>query len=138
MTRNQELKVIELRAKGISYSKIAQEVGVAKQTAIDYCKAREEEIATLHATELEGLYESFRITKEERIKGTASILGKIRDELEGRPLADLPTDKLIDLYLKTTAALKEEIVEPRFQTSREQERGREDREFLARISGNQS
>lgn len=123
-------RILELRASGLSYAKISEETGVAKQTAINVCKAQEEEIATLEALNIEELYERHRITKRERIAAHASLLTRIRTELESRDLTDVPTDKLIDLYLKTSSSLSGEMIEPTFQTSEEQERDRQERSLI--------
>lgn len=127
-------RILELRARGLSYAKISEEVGVAKQSAVDICKAQEEAIATLHALELEELYETHRITKEERIKAHASLLSRLRAEIAQRDLTDVPTDKLIDLSLKVSSSLKEEIVEPTFQSSEEQERDRQERQIINQLT----
>lgn len=127
-------RILELRATGLSYAKISEEVGVAKQTAINVCKAQEEEIATLEALNMEELYEQHRITKRERIAAHASLLARIRTEIEGRDFTDVSTDKLIDLYLKTSASLSGEMVEPTFQTSEEQERDRQERRLINDLS----
>lgn len=131
---DKQRRILDLRARGISYSKIAAEVGVAKQTAIDLCKAQEEAVATLRAIYLEELYEQHRITKEERIAAHASLLERIRTAIQNRDLSDVPTEKLIDLELKLSAALNDEIVEPNFQTSEEQERDRKERRIINEIS----
>lgn len=127
-------EIIKLRAKGLSFAKISNETGVAKQTAVDVCKKSEEQIATLKALYLEELYETEQVSKEERIKAHASLLRKIRSEIDERDLSDVATDKLIDLYLKATSTLKEDVIEPRFQSSDEQERDRKDRERLNRLT----
>jgi predicted DNA-binding protein YlxM (UPF0122 family) len=126
--------ILEFRAKGYSFAKIAREADVAKQTAIDVCKENEEVVATLKALDLEELYESHAITSKERITAHANLLSRIREEIETRNLTDIPTDKLIDLYLKTFSALKEEVITPNFQTSKEQERDKREREYLNRLS----
>lgn len=127
---DKQRRILELRARGYSYAKIATEVGVAKQTAIDYCKAQEEKVATLQALELEELYEQHGITKRERIAAHASLLSRIRTEIESRDFTDVSTEKLIDLYLKASSALSDEVVEPNFQTSEEQERDRQERRMI--------
>lgn len=127
-------QILTLRAKGKSYASIATEVGIAKQTAIDYCKENEETIATLKALELETLYESHHINKEARIEALSTLKDKLRQEIDRRDLADIPTDKLITLYLNTTAAIKDEAIEPNFQSSKEQERDRQERETLDRLT----
>ena len=132
--RDTENKIIELRARGKSYSTIASELKIGKQTALDVCKKYKEQIATLQALELEQLYEEQRITSQERITAIASLMQRVREEIDRRDLTQVPTEKLIDLYLKQASTLKEEIIEPNFQSSEEQARDRQEREYLDRLT----
>ena len=132
--RDTENRIIELRARGKSYSTIASELKIGKQTALDVCKKYKEQIATLQALELEQLYEEQRITSTERITAIASLMQRVREEIDSRDLSQVPTEKLIDLYLKQASALKEEIIEPNFQSSEEQARDRQEREYLDRLT----
>lgn len=128
-----KLKIVELRAGGKSMAKIAEEVGVAKQTVVDVCNDMREEIASLHAMQLEALYEEQKISTEERIRALSSVMGKIRQELESRSLVDVPTEKLVELFLKTSSTLEGSIVEPRFQSTEEQKADKEAREALNKL-----
>lgn len=132
--RDTENRIIELRARGKSYSTIASELKIGKQTALDVCKKYKEQIATLQALELEQLYEEQRITSQERITAIASLMQRVREEIDRRDLTQVPTEKLIDLYLKQVSTLKEEIIEPNFQSSEEQARDRQEREYLDRLT----
>jgi len=127
-------RFIELRAKGWSFDKIAQELGKAKQTLIDWSKELEEEIANLKALELEALYEKHYLLKETRLKMFGEVLSKIRGEALSRDLSDVPTDKLLELLLKYDNQLEAEIVEPRFKTSKEIKEDREDKELLEELT----
>lgn len=122
--------IIACRAAGHSYATIAKEMGVAKQTAVDICKENEEAVATLRALELEELYEQQHVTTTERIKAHVEVLNAICKELKKRSFISVPTEKLVDLYLKTQAAIKDEIIPPHFQTEREQERDRQERGII--------
>jgi hypothetical protein len=51
------------------------------------------------------------------------MLTKIKEEVERRDLSDVPTDKLLDLFLKYNSQVKEEIVEPIYKSSQEINRG---------------
>ena len=132
--RDTENRIIELRARGKSYSTIASELKIGKQTALDVCKKYKEQIATLQALELEQLYEEQRITSQERITAIASLMQRVREEIDRRDLTQVPTEKLIDLYLKQSSALREEIIEPNFQSTEEQNRDRKEREYLDRLT----
>jgi hypothetical protein len=131
-------RFIELRAKGWSFDKIAKETGKAKQTLIDWSKELQDEIANLKALELEALYEKHYLLKENRIETFGVLLIKLKDEVMSRDLSDVPTDKLLDLFLKYNNQIKEEIVEPIYKSSQELIEERQDRELLEELTTLQS
>lgn len=124
---------IQLRAKGYSFDKIAKELVVAKQTLIDWSKELQAEIANLKAMELEELYHTYYLLKEARLSSFGSILTRLKDEVEKRDLSDMPTDKLLELYLKYHSQVKDELIEPSFKTSQEIEEERQDKQLLERL-----
>ena len=112
-------KFIELRAKGLSFDKIVGILGKSKQTLIDWSKELEEEIGNLKAVEIEALYEKFFLLKQNRIQAYGELLQRLREEFKTRDLKTIPTDRLLDLMGKYQTLFKEELVEPRFQTTLE-------------------
>jgi len=131
-------RFITLRAQGWSFDKIAKELGKAKQTLIDWSKELQDEIANLKALELEALYESYYLMRENRLQTFGEMLTKIKTEVESRDLSDVPTDKLLDLFLKYNSQVKEEIVEPIYKSSKEITEERQDRELLEELTTLQS
>ena len=129
---------IELRAKGWSFDKISKELGKAKQTLIDWSKELQDEIANRKALELEALYETYYLQRENRLQGFGAMLSKIKEEVERRDLSDLPTDKLLDLFLKYNSQVKEELIEPAYKSSQEIKEERQDRELLEELTTIQS
>jgi hypothetical protein len=127
-------RFIELRAKGYSFDKIAKELGKAKQTLIDWSKEYQEEIANLKALELESLYEKHYLLKENRLQTFGEILSRLQDELKGRKLSDIPTEKLLELLLKYNSLINEEYIEPVFKSSEELEDEVRDRELLDELT----
>jgi IS30 family transposase len=127
-------RFIELRAKGWSFDKIAKELGKAKQTLIDWSKELQDEIANRKALELEALYESYYLLKENRLQTFGVMLSKIKKEIESRDFSDVPTEKLLELLLKYNSLVKEEIIEPNFKSSEEMREERQDRELLEKLS----
>lgn len=115
--KDQEIKLrfIDLRAQGMSYDKIARELEVSKQTLIKWSKECETKIANLKAIEMESLQERYNLTKSKRIEFLGIKLAAVQTELENRDLKDVPTDKLFDLFLKYTNAVKKEEVSTVFQ-----------------------
>ena len=102
---------VQLRAKGLSYAKIARRLGIAKSTLANWNAELEAEIASARAVELEALQEQFFALKQGRIRLLGEQLLRLRAELAGRDLADVPADKLMELLLKYHTSLKEEFVE---------------------------
>ena len=127
-------RFIELRAKGYSFDKIAKELGKAKQTLLDWSRDLDQEIAQAKALELDSLYESYGLYKEARLKTLGEILSKLKKELDNRDLTDLPTDRLLDLFLKYEGVVKESLIEPVFKSSREIEEEKEDRLLLEELT----
>jgi len=101
---------VELRAKGLSYDKIAVELKVSRQTLITWSKELTTEIGNLRAIETDALYEKCFVGARERISLLAGQLEKVRDELMKRDLSTVPTEKLLDAMLKYSSALRDEYV----------------------------
>lgn len=130
-----KLSIVELRAQGYSIKKIADKLGVSKQTVVDTIKEMKDEVASLQAVQLDALYEAEKITTEARIKNLSTLLKKIKKEVDSRDFSDVPTDKLVDLYIKTASTLEALMVEPDFKSSEEMQEDKEMKEALARLVG---
>jgi len=131
---NTKNKFIELRAQGWSFDKIAKELGKAKQTLIDWSKDLQSEIANRKALELEALYEKYYLLKEAKIKKYGNILSKITDELENRDYKNVPTGRLLELYLLYFERLTQEVVEPTFKSSQDIKEEEEDRILIEALT----
>jgi len=118
-TNEKKEKFIQLRAKGYSFDKIAKKLQMSKQTLIDWNKELEEEISNFKAMELELLYEKYYLTREQRLQTFGQMLSRIKDEIDIRNISEIPTDKLLELFLKYNDKVKEELIEPKFQDSNE-------------------
>lgn len=117
-TVKEKQKFVELRARGYSYDKIAKELGKAKQTLIDWGAELRYEIANLKAVELEELYTKYFMLKENRLQTFGELLAKIKQEAVKRDLSDLPTEKLLELLLKYSGRINEEMTEPQYRSTR--------------------
>lgn len=127
-------RFIQLRAQGWSFDKIAKELGKAKQTLIDWSKELEDEVKQRKALELEALYETYYLQRESRLQMFGAMLTKIKTEMEKRTLEDVPTDKLLELFLKYNSQIKEELIELNFKSSKEIEEEIESRELLESLT----
>lgn len=110
-------KFIELRAKNISFSKIAEEIGVSKTVLIQWSKELKTEISNIKAMELEKLQELYIVSKSKRIEVFGQKLKEILQELDKRDLKEVDTAKLLELAIKYAELLKKEEVATTFSES---------------------
>jgi transposase len=108
----QKSRFIHLRAKGLSYAKIAKELKVSTSTLTNWNQELLEEIAKAKATELEALQEEYFMLKEGRIKLLGGQLKTIQEEISGRDLSKVSTERLMELQLRYFGELKTEYVAP--------------------------
>jgi hypothetical protein len=99
---------IQLRAQGLSYAKIADRLQVSKPTLIALSKEFQIEIQNLQAIYSEALREKYFVHRDQRIELFGRRIEALLAELEKRKLEDLPTEKIMNLLLKYTLALKPE------------------------------
>lgn len=101
-------KFVELRAQGMSFVSISEELGVSKTTLIDWSQQMSEQIGNLRAIHDESLREKYRVAKEHQLKTLSSRLEAVEGELEKRGLTDMPTEKLFGVLFKLMETLRSE------------------------------
>lgn len=101
-------KFIELRAAGLSYEAVSKELGVSRQTLINWSKDLALDIQNARGLRLDELSQKYIVAKEKRIEVFGKRLDAILAELDKRNLADLETDKLLTLALKYGEMLRAE------------------------------
>ena len=106
----QKSRFIYLRAKGLSYAKIAKELKVSTSTLTNWNQELLEEVAQAKAIELEALQEEYFMLKEGRIRLLGGQLKTIQEEISGRDLSKVSTEKLMELQLRYFGELKTEHV----------------------------
>jgi len=106
----QKSRFIHLRSKGLSYAKIAKELKVSTSTLSNWNLELEEQIARAKALELEVLQEEYFMLKEGRIRLLGGQLKTIQEEISGRDLSKVSTEKLMELQLRYFDELKTEYV----------------------------
>lgn len=103
---------IRLRAEGLSYQKIHDRLGIAKDTCRNWEQEYKDHIAELKADQLKSLYKEYGMTREARITKLGNTLNRLETTLSNVDLSELPPEKLLDFYLKYTDALKAEYIAP--------------------------
>ncbi len=106
----QKSRFIHLRAKGLSYAKIAKELKVSTSTLSNWNQELLDEITQAKAMELEALQEEYFMLKEGRIRLLGGQLKTIQEEISSRDLSKVSTEKLMELQLRYFGELKTEYV----------------------------
>ena len=106
----QKNRFVHLRAKGYSYARIAKELKVSTSTLTNWNQELQEHIAQAKATELEALQEEYFMLKEGRIRLLGGQLKTIQEEISGRDLSKVSTERLMELQLRYFGELKTEYV----------------------------
>ena len=96
-----QARFIELRGKGMSFQKIAEEMGVSKPTLIKWNGELLEQVKEAQYMEFEGLVEQYGLFRKERFevycKALNSALKEFQERAEAGELKKVPTDKLLNI-----------------------------------------
>ena len=102
-TNDQRMAFVMQRAQGKSFDKIADDLGITKQTLIQWQGELFDQIKEQEFYEVQAITEAYAVTRRQRFDATAKTLHAILAEIDRRvdtdQLADMPTDKLVNLAL---------------------------------------
>lgn len=112
-TLDDKEQFIELRAKGYSYQKIADELGISKPTLIDWSKDEQtsKDIHNQRTLYIDELQEKYAMTKRHRIAVFGEVLSRAKAELDKRDLSEMSTDKLVTMVIKLSDTLRQDETE---------------------------
>lgn len=112
-TLDDKQQFIELRAKGYSFSKIAEELSISKPTLISWSQDEQtnKDIHNLHTLHMDELQEKYAMAKHHRIAVLGEVLNRAKTELSNRDLSTLSTDKLVTIVIKLSDTLKQDETE---------------------------
>jgi hypothetical protein len=88
---------LELRAKGWSLSRIAEQLKVSQRTLVDWNRQEHEQIRTLRAIEWEALQEKILATREQELVRLKKELDRLEAELDKRTVEYVSTENLYRL-----------------------------------------
>jgi transposase-like protein len=101
-------KFVELRAKGVSFARIAEQLGVAKSTLINWSREHQHLIQNLRTIEWEDFLDRTLASRQDRLKAISEELRRIEAELAGRDLKTVPTAGLHALAERLRRRLERE------------------------------
>ena len=100
---DQRMAFVMQRAQGKSFDKIAENLGISKQTLIKWQGELFAQIREQEFYEVQAITEAYAVTRRQRFDATARTLGAVLAELTRRvdtdQLADMATDKLVNLAM---------------------------------------
>ena len=120
-------KFIELRSKGISFARIAEQLGVAKSTLILWSREHQHLIQNLRSIEWEDFVDRTLASKQERLKVVSEQLRRLEAELANRDLASVPTPRLHSMAEQLRRRIERESGSPVFSAGVELSRDDESR-----------
>ena len=109
-TVDEKKKFIELKAKGLSLSKISNELNISKPTLVKWSQEYNKEIRNLLYLQFESIITECQLEQSARIESMAKILRKALDELNSRSFADLNIKDLISIIEQTSEKLRKELL----------------------------
>lgn len=112
-TLDERQQFIELRAKGYSFQRISDELDISKPTLVEQSKdiVTNRDIQNQRTLIVDELQERYAVTRRHRIKVFGQFLQKAKDELNGRDMSDISTDRLITMVIKFSDTLKADEAE---------------------------
>ena len=113
-------KFIELRASGLSYSKIAVQLGLNRSTIQRWARDFACEIDNLKMIELESLQEQFYMSKRKRLEVLGAVIVPLVEELKSREedYEDYNFEHLTELIFKYMKMARKETTQIIFQRKR--------------------
>lgn len=112
---------IELRARGLSFDKIAQDMGTSKPTLLKWARDYQQELEQAQYFELQGILYQYGLMRRGRVEVLSETLHMALTELRARAQAgnfgDLSTDKLLKLVLMLESRLERETGSRRLEFS---------------------
>ncbi len=105
-------KFVELRAKGLSFERIAEELKVSKPTLIKWSEELFHEVQEAEFYELENLLENYKLMRKQRFENYCKLLSSALAELESRAAAgklqEVPTEKLLNMAEQLEKRIQQE------------------------------
>lgn len=103
-----------MRAKGLSFQAISEQLGVSKPVLLKWSKEFEAAIKEQRAMELQALIERYNASKMARVENFAKLMQALQAELdaridEDRGFYNVPAEKLLAMTMALDKRLADEV-----------------------------
>ena len=102
-------RFVELRVSGMSYSEIASELVVSKQTIINWSKELQVEIHNGRAIQRDSLLKRLQLSSDHRLEIFGVMLERLKAEFLVRDLTKISSEKILDQIAKLNQMIKDEM-----------------------------
>ena len=93
--KEKKFKFIELRAKGLSYDKISEELNVSKPTLLQWKSQLQRELANAEFTEMQSFLEQFKLSAKIKIETMSKKLIDVYSMIEKHDISKLHLKDLL-------------------------------------------
>jgi len=107
-------RFINLRAQGMAFAKIADELKVSKPTLIEWSRRYQFEIQNLRTVETEALAAQCLASRQHRWEQLGLHLRQVEEELAKRDLSEIPVSQLLSHAARLRAETGRELADLRF------------------------
>lgn len=115
-SQKEKLKFVELKAKGLSFDKIAQELQISKPTLIKWSEELKKEITNYKYFEFESILAEFSLGKRHRLESFSMILHKALTELKERSFEEVSAKDLMNIVFQMSQKIQSEVAGLHFHT----------------------
>jgi transcriptional regulator len=98
-TNETKVKFVEMRARGLSFRKIAAELNTSPETLYRWEKAMRSEIDAKSAAQREDIIEAFNSAENERLRQCAELYQRVSAQIGKDCLNIIPTYQLVRMML---------------------------------------
>ena len=120
-TRQKRKRFIQLRARGLSYRKIAEKINVSTATLVHWSRILAAQINNLQMIEFDNLREEYLVTRQHRVKVLATQLNNVTKQLIECDLSKIPPHRLLEMQTQLSKELQSQC--PKMEFDRKLIRG---------------
>lgn len=109
MEQDKKDKFIELRAQGLSFDAISKQLSISKPTLIKLERELGDDVQWLKFMHMETLAEQYKMMRAARLERLGAVLQRVDAAVEAADFSRLSPDKLIELRIRLSDKMIEEL-----------------------------
>ena len=90
-------RFVELRGQGLTFGRISDEIGVHRNTLVNWSRKYQHRLRNLRALGTEALADECKLSRQQCLRNLGEDLQRVREEIARRDLSDIATGRLLTL-----------------------------------------